>query len=73
MIRDLREKAANARHFARQTSSDPLLVANLESYAHELEEDARKLEAKEAALQPADTESHVSLKIDISEGTGKET
>jgi hypothetical protein len=45
---------------------------------HELEEDARKLEAKEAALQPAagapaDTEALVTLKNDISEGTGKET
>jgi hypothetical protein len=43
-IRDLREKAAKARQFAKYAAGDDRLVANLESYAQQLESDAEKLE-----------------------------
>jgi hypothetical protein len=47
-IRDLREKAAKARQFAKYAAGDDRLAANLESYAEQLESDAEMLEgAKE--------------------------
>ena len=56
-IRDLREKAAKARQFAKYAAGDNKLVANLESYAQHLEDDARKLEGAKEVAPPLSTQA----------------
>ena len=82
-IRDLREKAAKARHFASYSPCDERLAANLESYAKQLEEEARKLEemketppltpqAMEATHEPPTTEAMAALKIEEPKEPGEQ-
>ena len=74
-IRDLRAKAEKARQFAQYANGDERLVANLESYSKQLEDEALKLErvkeaeplspqAMEATHEPPTTESMAALKIE---------